>query len=125
MESANTLFDLGDEHRVAAAGYLYGLAGETALKAMMVKCGMQETVWRSKHNGHFPNLLQFIANQANGRLAAKISVVVQLAQKASHFSSWGIDIRYAASADISSANVAIWKQQAADLMNHFPMQGSQ
>lgn len=120
MKSADTLFVLGDEDRVAEAGYLYGLAGETALKAMMVTCGMQETAWRSKQNGHFPNLLQFIANEAKGRLGNNIYALAQLAQSATNFNVWEIDMRYAASADISPANVAIWKQQASDLMKHVP-----
>ena len=103
-KSANQHFDAGTaldaSNKKAVAAYLFGLAAECAVKAIMLHCGIPGTEDRdSAYFAHFPVLRTKLQTLAQGR---KNFDDLRFAQKDTFLADWDITIRYAASADIFS-----------------------
>lgn len=85
----------------AVAGYLFGLAGELALKKIMLNSGMRPLQNMQKRDdafyAHFPLLKTMLRNQAKGRLQAQL---VRYATDAKLFHDWDTIMRYAPTQDI-------------------------
>ena len=97
----------------AVAGYLFGLAGELAVKQIMRASGMKELPAAQKRDdpfyAHFPDLKASLAKSAIGRRAGELR---QIAEDPRLFQHWDTDMRYAQTADISDTWVASWKASA-------------
>ena len=101
----------------AVAGYLFGLSGELAVKAMMRDSGMMPlTADRRRDDpfyAHFPELKSRLLDTLAGRRSGELR---KIAEAAALFNNWDTDMRYAPTADIASAWVESWKTSAHDLV---------
>lgn len=97
----------------AVAGYLFGLAGEIAVKQIMRASGMKELPharrWEDPFYAHFPELKTYLAKEAGGRRADELR---QLAENPRLFQHWDTKMRYASTADIKDEWVASWRESA-------------
>lgn len=103
-------------HRKDVAGYLYGLAGECALKAMMLKSGMKPADPRQKDDpfyAHFESLKSLISSSAQGRFQGEL---LKYVNNQAFFQHWDITMRYSDGKDIESAWVESWKKSAQDVI---------
>lgn len=102
----------------AVAGYLFGLAGELALKAMMRDSGMMPSAAEHRRDdafyAHFPALKSLLLNSLHGRRSGELR---KIAESASLFQYWDTDMRYAPTADIQDAWVDSWNVSACDLVS--------
>jgi hypothetical protein len=100
----------------AVAGYLFGLAGELALKEMMRRSGMKSSSDRDADPfyAHFPGLKTRLRDSASGHLAGQLR---RYADSTNLFQHWHIKMRYAPTQNIMMHWIAIWRKNAEDLMN--------
>jgi hypothetical protein len=101
----------------AVAGYLFGLAGELALKHIISDSGM-EPLEEDDERGdpiyaHFPKIKTFLLYTAEGRRQGDL---LKYARDSSLFREWDIAIRYARTSDISETLTSLWKSQAEALV---------
>jgi hypothetical protein len=101
----------------AVAGYLFGLAGELALKKMMIDSGMRELKNSQRVDdpfyAHFPNLRTLLRDSAKGRRQGEL---LRHATDDTLFQFWDTSMRYAPTKDIDSRWTARWKLQAEKLV---------
>ncbi len=101
----------------AVAGYLFGLSGELAVKAIMRDSGMTPlTADRRRDDpfhAHFPELKSRLLDTLAGRRSGELR---KIAEAAALFQNWNTDMRYAPTADIATAWVESWKTNAHDLV---------
>lgn len=98
----------------AVAGYLYGLAGELAVKAMMLQSGMRpEGSTQDPFFAHFPRLKEQLKDAAEGRRQGEL---LAIAGDRSLFQNWDTKMRYAATREINAAWVSSWKVSAEKLV---------
>lgn len=101
----------------AVAGYLYGLAGELALKQLMRVSGMSELQPGERQGDpfweHFPTIKTLLRDAARGRLAAKLRGYAENAQL---FQYWDTEMRYAPTAHIKPIWVGRWREQSKRLV---------
>lgn len=102
----------------AVAGYLFGLAGELALKKMMSDSGMRPLDNAQKRDdpfyAHFPLLKTLLLNRAKGRLQGAL---VRYAKDAKLFHDWDTNMRYAPTRDIRDLWTNEWRSHAEALVN--------
>ncbi|KQP23099.1 hypothetical protein [Pseudorhodoferax sp. Leaf267] len=100
------------------AGYLFGLAGELAVKQMMRDSGMRPLSPERRRDdpfyAHFPELKRLLLDQISGRRAGQLRAV---AQSGRIFRQWHTDMRYAPSIEVPEARVEEWKADANELVN--------
>lgn len=99
----------------AVSGYLFGLAGELAVKQMMLRSGMTPNANDKRNDpffAHFPSLRSMLADTAHGRLQG----VLKHISESKVFENWSTEMRYAPTSDIQDAWVERWKVQATDLV---------
>jgi hypothetical protein len=101
----------------AVAGYLFGLAGELALKELMSRSGMRPLEQRrdDPYYAHFPELKTLLRNHASGRLSQRL---FRFVLDDSFFQHWDTDMRYAPTADVREQWVSRWKADAESIMQH-------
>jgi len=101
----------------AVAGYLFGLSGELAVKAMMRDSGMKPLTGDCRRDdpffAHFPELKSRLLDTLAGRRSGELR---KIAEAAALFQNWDTDMRYAPTADIAPAWVEAWKTSAHDLV---------
>lgn len=100
----------------AVSGYLFGLAGELALKHMMSCSGMKPNPNDKRNDpfyAHFPSLRTMVADMAYGRLQGALKRI----SDSGVFENWSTDMRYAPTTQIQAAWVDKWKAQATDLVD--------
>jgi hypothetical protein len=102
----------------AVAGYLYGLAGELAVKQMMVQSGMRPLPDNERRHDpyykHFPELKSFLLTAASGRRSGEL---VQMAQQPQIFREWNTDMRYAPTREVPAPRVDGWQEDAKKLLS--------
>lgn len=102
----------------AVAGYLFGLCGELAVKAIMRDSGMAPLPPDRRRDdpyyAHFPELKTRLRDFASGRRSGELR---RIAETASLFQNWDTEMRYAPTADIEDAMVEAWRASAHDLVN--------
>ena len=102
----------------AVAGYLFGLSGELAVKAMMRDSGMVPLAGDRRSDdpyfAHFPELKSRLRNAKIGRRSSELRII---AETSALFQNWDTDMRYAPTGDINHAWVDSWKISAHDLVN--------
>lgn len=102
---------LSQGHRRDVAGYLYGIAAECAIKAMMLDIGLRPTVARRDDPFflHFPELRTALLNQLQGRLSTPLS---HFLTNDSFLSNWAIEMRYCKGDEVLDRWVRSWAAQA-------------
>jgi len=107
----------------AVAGYLYGLAGELAVKQMMIQSGMRPLVADNRRDDpfykHFPELKTFLQTTATGRRAGEL---LKMARTTQTFQEWSTDMRYAPTQEVPAARVDGWQEDAKKLMGQMEEQ---
>lgn len=102
----------------AVAGYLYGVAGELAVKRMMITSGMRPLESRPRRDDpfymHFPELKTALRDNASGRRAADL---LTLAQSDHTFREWSTNMRYAPTSEVTARLVDGWKDDAKKLID--------
>jgi len=100
----------------AVAGYLFGIAGELAVKELMRASGMMPSGVDRRDDlffAHFPALKTMLAT-AQGRRAGELR---RLSEDPRLFQNWDIAMRYAPTKDISANWVEAWKASAEELID--------
>ena len=104
--------------RVDVAGYLFGIAAECAIKAMMIESGMRPKPETSRREdpfyAHFPQLRTMLRDSLSGRKASQIARFVF---DDKFMSCWDTDMRYSHGRDVKDAWVVAWGQQARDAVS--------
>lgn len=107
---AATELDAGPRRDVA--GYLYGIAAECAIKAMMLDVGMRpdsETSSGDPFFVHFPKLKTMVRDGLQGRRGTPL---LKYIEDDSFLSNWAIRMRYCHGREIDSRWVDQWAKQA-------------
>lgn len=100
----------------AVAGYLFGLAGELAVKAIMLDSGMRPSDPRKRGDAffeHFPALKAVLKDQLQGRRAGELR---QIAEDSALFDTWHTNMRYSSTNKINPVKVIAWKSSAEQLI---------
>jgi hypothetical protein len=102
---------------LAVAGYLFGIAGELALKEMMRDSGIRPLP-RAERRGdpyyaHFPELKSMLTT-APGRRAGDLR---KFSEDPRLFQNWGTDMRYAPTDEVNANWVTDWKATAEKLVD--------
>ena len=96
----------------AVAGYLFGLAGELAVKELMRDSGMHTLPQAERRDdpffAHFPELKTMLST-AKGRRSEELR---KLSEDSSLFQDWDIAMRYAPTKEIKANCVDRWKISA-------------
>lgn len=100
----------------AVAGYLYGLVGELAVKAMMRNSGMAPLPPQERREdpyfAHFPELNTQLRNTSQGRRSGELLAIAN----SNHFQNWSTDMRYAPTAEVQPRWVEAWEASALSLV---------
>lgn len=121
LRAAETLYALetagAQPGAKAVAGYLYGLAGELAVKHMMTQSGMRPLADAERRNDpfykHFPELKTFLLTTVTGRRSGEL---LRMARTAQIFQEWSTDMRYAHTQEIPAHRVGRWQEDAKKLI---------
>ena len=105
-----------DKDRVDVAGYLYGIAAECAIKAMMLEANLWPLPDPAKRAGnpyyaHFPELRTMLRDGLQGRRGTPL---IRFVSRNNFMSNWSTNMRYAKGSSIDVAWVKLWSQQAQD-----------
>lgn len=100
----------------AVAGYLFGLAGEMAVKQILLDSGVGPRPEAERHDdpfyAHFPQLKSMLGTLP-GRRALELR---KLSQDPRLFQRWDISMRYAPSTEVDPAWIDAWKSSAEELL---------
>jgi hypothetical protein len=103
---------------LAVAGYLYGVAGECALKQIMRESGMRPLPPEQRRDdpyyAHFPVLKTILRDTVVGRRAGELRA---FAEDPGLMNEWDTDMRYAPGRDIPADRVERWRGHAHKLVN--------
>jgi hypothetical protein len=98
--------------RKDVAGYLYGIAAECAVKAMMQEAGLRSrsAVRRDDpYYQHFPELRTILRDMLKGRRGTPL---IGYVSDDRFMSQWSTDMRYSHGKDIKDQWIALWAGQA-------------
>jgi hypothetical protein len=120
LRAGKVLFEAnggGDQPGCAAvAGYLFGIAGELAVKELMRLSGIAPKPQAERGGdpffAHFPALKTMLGT-ATGRRAGELR---RLSEDSGLFQHWEIAMRYAPATEIDQERVAAWKASAEKLI---------
>ncbi len=95
------------------AGYLYGIAAECAIKAMMLDAGLRPA---SEHKtqgdpffAHFPDLRTMLRDSLKGRIS---SPLIGYVNSDRFMNNWSTRMRYCHGREVKSQWVSAWAEQA-------------
>ena len=122
LRAAQELYQIGaagaQPGSKAVAGYLFGLAGELAVKEMMRASGIRPRPATDRQNdpfyAHFPSLKARLKEIINDRRAQELRPI---AEDDSLFQHWNTNMRYAPTTDIRQPWIDKWRQSAENLVN--------
>lgn len=117
LEAAEELRRNQSGKRIDVAGYLYGIAAECAVKAMIIEIpgALQiEKENKTADQAHFPALRSMLAERLQGRKAQTLLAFVRDPQFMEH---WSIKMRYSSGHEITSDRVEKWAEQARRLIS--------
>ena len=101
---------------MAVAGYLFGIAGELAIKQLLRDSGIKPLAQTARHDdpffAHFPVLKKLLIT-AQGRRSGELR---RLSEDAQLFQYWDIAMRYAPTSDILALWVTAWRASAEELI---------
>ena len=116
LEAADALYDA--ERRRDVAGYLYGIASECALKAMMQEAGLRPLDNNKRREdpfyAHFPELKTYLRDLQLGRAAATL---VRFIENPNFMSQWNTNMRYCRGDEIKSDWIDRWRDQARNIVS--------
>lgn len=97
------------------AGYLYGIAAECGIKAMMEDAGFKILAERGRDPffAHFPELRTMLRDKVEGRNATALRRFII---NDNFFSEWAIQMRYCKGKEIKDKLIDRWKMQAKDVV---------
>jgi hypothetical protein len=99
------------------AGYLYGLAAECAIKALMLDLGMRPAVDGRRSDdpfyAHFRQLKTMLRDNASARKHKDLRKFTEDNRFMEH---WDVAMRYSDGKDILKAWVEAWRENAKDVM---------
>ena len=108
--------DRNAQHR-SVSGYLYGIAAECAVKALLEQAGMRPRVQAQRQDdplfAHFPELRSMLRDLPAGRLSGPI---VRFIFDDSFMHHWNTKMRYAPGSDVQADWVATWQEQARQVV---------
>ena len=112
LEAADSL---ASGRRRDVAGYLYGIAAECAVKAMMIEAGMRPlSESRSREDpffAHFPGLRSILRDRLKGRIGTPLARFIQ---DDNFLNNWATRMRYSDGKDIDARWISAWASQAKD-----------
>jgi len=93
------------------AGYLYGIAAECAVKAMMREAGLPPVKDRrdDPFYAHFPDLRTALRDLLQGR---KGTPLIRFINNDSFMNNWSTEMRYSHGKDIDARWIDVWAEQA-------------
>jgi|SRR5208283_1950307 len=95
------------------AGYLYGIAAECAIKAMMIDAGLRPSAGSPRREdpflAHFPELRTMLRDALWRRRGTPL---ISFIQSDSFLQQWSIRMRYSHGKDIEERWITAWAQQA-------------
>lgn len=99
----------GTRHDVA--GYLYGIAAECAIKAMMLDAGMHQISEHSRDPffAHFPDLKTVLRDRLQGRSSRPL---MRYIMDDAFMNNWSTRMRYSHGREVRIEWVKEWAQQA-------------
>jgi len=116
LAAAETLYDT--ERRRDVAGYLYGIATECALKAVMAEAGLRplgnDKRKEDPFYAHFPALKTLLRDLQLGRAAATLKKFIE---NPNFMSQWDTDMRYCKGDEIRLEWIERWRDQARDIVS--------
>ncbi len=97
--------------RKDVAGYLYGIAAECAVKAMMIEAGLRPRIDRrdGPFYEHFPDLRTSLRDTLHGR---KGTPLISFIYNDAFMNNWSTDMRYSHGKDIDVRWIDAWAGQA-------------
>lgn len=105
--------ELGPGARRDVAAYLYGIAAECAVKAMMLDAGMRRLEPARRREDpffmHFPALRTHLLDRVGGRRAA---VLAKFVSDPRFLSEWSTSMRYSDGREIKANWMNVWEEQA-------------
>ena len=103
----------------AVAGYLFGIAGELAVKQLMRDSGIEPLEDRRDDPffAHFPSLKKMLTT-ATGRRSGDLR---RFSEDPQLFLNWDITIRYAATVEVKETWVTAWRVSAEKLIGRMEM----
>ncbi len=113
LSAADVLYD--NNTRRDVSGYLYGVAAECAVKALMGELGFRSTPGRqdNPYYAHFPELRSMLRNSLTGRRSA---VLLRFISDDKFMSQWSTDMRYSHGRDIKAKWIEAWRDQARQIV---------
>lgn len=94
------------------AGYLYGIAAECAIKALMSHSGLRPLEDKDRRvdpfYAHFPALKTLLRNRIQGRHSQTLLRFIDN----SFMQEWDVAMRYAKASSVSHTRVDAWRMQA-------------
>ena len=116
LVAAEALYE--PETRRDVAGYLYGIAAECAMKAMMQEAGLpplnSDERREDPYYAHFPALKTLLRDSQLGRAGATLKKFIDNPR---FMSQWDTDMRYCKGDEIRSEWVERWRNQARDIVS--------
>jgi hypothetical protein len=104
--------------RKDVAGYLYGIAAECAIKAMMQQAGIAPLGATERRADpyylHYPQLPSVLRDRLKGRASTPL---LQIVNNDSFLAKWSTDMRYANGTEIKTKWVIDWGVQAKQAVN--------
>jgi len=109
---------LANDGRRDVAGYLYSIAAECAIKAMVAGMLGRPAVPNERRKdplyAHFPELRTMLRDQLQGRRDQPLQRIINDDR---FFNNWEIQVRYAPSREIRDEWVTMWAEQARNVVN--------
>jgi hypothetical protein len=103
---------LQDESRLDNAAYHFGLAAECAVKHQL-RSHHKVLTDHLAHWKHWPELRPLALDALNGRSAAPLRALMQ---RDNYLQHWSIEMRYAETGTISTAQTLRWREHADEAM---------
>lgn len=109
---------LSETHRRDVAGYLYGLAAECAVKAMLIDTGWPPELNNRRNDNplyaHFPELRTLLRDTLRGRKAAPLLALINNDAFMNH---WSITMRYSDGREIDDRWITSWARDARQVIS--------
>jgi hypothetical protein len=115
MRNLDAALKLEAEHKELVAGYLFGIAAECAVKAMLVDLRLpaQKEKKNDPNFAHFPELRTMLRDQMSGRRSGPLTKIVQDDR---FLQGWSIKIRYSDGKNLNTAHMKSWSTQARNVV---------
>lgn len=114
LAAADCLMECGCR---GTAGYVYGLAAECAVKAMMLEAGLPKpadpTDRDHAYYKHFPELRTQLRDKLKGRRAKPLATFIQDDR---FMANWSLQMRYSDGKKIKEIWLSSWSEQASQIV---------